>query len=72
MGHLPGANTVRIVWAITNNLQPGGPATSMLTLDALITTRQFWPHVTSYNSAGTRGNGDRAMTSMIPCVRSWT
>ena len=31
-----GANTVRIVWAITNNLQAGGPATSMATLDALI------------------------------------
>ena len=32
-----GANTVRIVWAITTNLQPGGPATSTATLDALIT-----------------------------------
>jgi mannan endo-1,4-beta-mannosidase len=31
-----GANTVRIVWAITNNLQAGGPATSTATLDALI------------------------------------
>jgi len=31
-----GANTVRIVWAIATNLQPGGPATSMLTLDSLI------------------------------------
>jgi mannan endo-1,4-beta-mannosidase len=32
-----GANTVRIVWAITSDLQPGGPATSMATLDSLIT-----------------------------------
>ena len=31
-----GANTVRIVWAITSNLQPGGPATSTGTLDALL------------------------------------
>ena len=30
-----GANTVRIVWAITSDLSPGGPATA--TLDALIT-----------------------------------
>ncbi|MCE8425226.1 MAG: cellulase family glycosylhydrolase [Candidatus Methanoperedens sp.] len=31
-----GANTVRIVWAATSNLQPGSPATSTVTLDALI------------------------------------
>lgn len=31
------ANTVRIVWAITSDLQPGGPATSTATLDSLIT-----------------------------------
>ena len=31
-----GANTVRIVWAITTNLQPGGPSTSTLRLDSLI------------------------------------
>jgi mannan endo-1,4-beta-mannosidase len=31
-----GANTVRIVWAIASNLQSGGPATSTMTLDALI------------------------------------
>jgi mannan endo-1,4-beta-mannosidase len=31
-----GANTVRIVWAITSNLESNGPATSMLTLDSLI------------------------------------
>ena len=32
-----GANTVRIVWAITGDLQPGGAATATATLDALIT-----------------------------------
>ena len=32
-----GANTVRIVWAITSNLEPGGPATSMARLNPLIT-----------------------------------
>lgn len=31
-----GANTVRIVWAITSDQEPGGPPTSMATLDALI------------------------------------
>jgi mannan endo-1,4-beta-mannosidase len=31
-----GANTVRIVWAITQNLQPDGPATALPRLDALI------------------------------------
>jgi mannan endo-1,4-beta-mannosidase len=31
-----GANTVRIVWAITTDLQPNGPATSTATLDELI------------------------------------
>jgi mannan endo-1,4-beta-mannosidase len=31
-----GANTVRIVWAIATNLQPGGPATSVSVLDALV------------------------------------
>jgi mannan endo-1,4-beta-mannosidase len=31
-----GANTVRIVWAITSDLQAGGPATSTAVLDALI------------------------------------
>src|SRR3954454_3951905 len=31
-----GANSVRIVWAITTDLEPGGPATSPATLDALI------------------------------------
>jgi mannan endo-1,4-beta-mannosidase len=32
-----GANTVRIVWAITSDLNPGGPATSTAILDSLIT-----------------------------------
>ncbi|GAC1347294.1 MAG: hypothetical protein NVSMB27_12430 [Ktedonobacteraceae bacterium] len=32
-----GANTVRIVWAITSDLKLGGPPTSMATLDSLIT-----------------------------------
>ncbi len=32
-----GANTVRIVWAITDDLLPNGPPTSVTTLDALIT-----------------------------------
>jgi mannan endo-1,4-beta-mannosidase len=32
-----GANTVRIVWAITQDLQRNGPVTSASTLDALIT-----------------------------------
>jgi mannan endo-1,4-beta-mannosidase len=31
-----GANSVRIVWAITTDLEPGGTATSPATLDALI------------------------------------
>ncbi|HEX3152411.1 MAG TPA: cellulase family glycosylhydrolase [Gemmataceae bacterium] len=31
-----GANTVRIVWAITSNLAPGGPATDPARLDTLI------------------------------------
>lgn len=31
-----GANTVRIVWTITSNMQPGGSGTSTMTLDALI------------------------------------
>lgn len=31
-----GANSVRIVWAITTNLTAGGPATSLETLDSLI------------------------------------
>jgi mannan endo-1,4-beta-mannosidase len=32
-----GANSVRIVWAITSNLEPDGPATSTETLDTFIT-----------------------------------
>lgn len=32
-----GANSVRIVWAITQNLSPGGVPTSTITLDSLIT-----------------------------------
>ena len=32
-----GANTVRIVWAITSDLEPDGPATSMARLNPLIT-----------------------------------
>lgn len=32
-----GANTVRIVWAITSNLEPGGPATALARLNPLIT-----------------------------------
>ncbi len=31
-----GANTVRIVWAITSDLQPGGPATALARLNPLI------------------------------------
>lgn len=32
-----GANSVRIAWAITKDLKPGGPQTDLQTLDALIT-----------------------------------
>lgn len=32
-----GANSVRMVWAITKDLNPGGPQTDLETLDLLIT-----------------------------------
>ncbi|MBP1468345.1 cellulase family glycosylhydrolase [Candidatus Chloroploca sp. M-50] len=56
-----GANTVRIVWAITTNLQPGGPATATATLDALIKNakaNRLIPMIELHDGTGTWGRLD--------------
>lgn len=49
------ANSVRIVWAITENLDPGGPQTDLQTLDTLITNarkNQLIPMVELHDASG--------------------
>jgi hypothetical protein len=49
------ANSVRIVWAITKDLKPGGPQTDLETLDALITNarkNQLIPMVELQDATG--------------------
>ena len=60
-----GANTVRIVWAITSNLQPGGPATSTATLDALIKNakaRHLIPMIELHDATGEWGRLNELVT----------
>jgi mannan endo-1,4-beta-mannosidase len=50
-----GANSVRIVWAITKDLKPGCPHTDLETLDALITNarkNQLIPMVELHDGTG--------------------
>jgi mannan endo-1,4-beta-mannosidase len=53
-----GANTVRIVWAITTDLQPNGPATSAATLDTLISNalvNRLIPMIELHDATGNWG-----------------
>jgi mannan endo-1,4-beta-mannosidase len=50
-----GANTVRIVWAIATDLEPGGPATSVATLDALVANakaNRLFPLIELHDATG--------------------
>jgi mannan endo-1,4-beta-mannosidase len=54
-----GTNSVRIVWAITKDLKPGGPQTDLETLDALITNarkNQLIPMVELHDGTGDWGS----------------
>jgi mannan endo-1,4-beta-mannosidase len=56
-----GANTVRIVWAITTDLQPNGPVTSTTALDALISNAKanhLVPMIELHDASGDWGRLD--------------